>query len=81
MMTVSYIIMRTIIEITDEQQKALAAFCAHKNISRAEAVRRAVDVYLKQEAAESGDDVFGLWKGRGVDALGYEQRLRDEWRS
>lgn len=73
--------MRTIIDITDEQQKALGAFCARENISRAEAVRRAVDAYLRQEAAGEMDEAFGLWKGRGVDALGYERKLRDEWDS
>ena len=37
-----HVIMRTIVDLTDEQVKSLAALCAAQGISRAEAVRRAV---------------------------------------
>ncbi len=38
--------MRTTISLTDEQVRDLAVYCAEDRISRAEAVRRAIDLYL-----------------------------------
>lgn len=54
---------RTIVDIPSSQLRDLDALCKTHGISRAEAVRRAVDEFLK--STTSGDaDGFGLWKGR-----------------
>lgn len=71
--------MRTIIDLPTRQLEALDALCAREGISRAEAVRRAVGQYVGDERAAEPDRVFGLWRGRGVDGLEYERRLRREW--
>lgn len=71
--------MRTIIELPTSQLDALDALCKREGISRAEAVRRAVGQYVRDERAKQPDRVFGLWRGRGVDGLEYERRLRREW--
>ena len=42
------------------------------------AVRRAVADGLARHKG-GGDAAFGLWKGRGVDGLAYQDALRDEW--
>lgn len=71
-------VMRTIVDIPDQNIKALDAVCGRENISRAEAVRRAVSDYLARH--KSGEDAaFGLWKGRGIDGLDYQDAMRDEW--
>lgn len=73
--------MRTLIDLPKQQLDALTEVSKHFRISRAEAVRRAVADYLrKNDSRPGGKDVgFGLWKGRKVDALAYEARLRKEW--
>ena len=71
--------MRTIIDLPEEQLEALSEICTREGISRAEAVRRAVAGYLRQEHDAEESEAFGIWRGRGVDALEYESHLREEW--
>lgn len=73
--------MRTIIELPEEQLVALDAWRRARGISRAEAVRRAVAHLLEgeAEARTAVDAAFGLWRGRGLDGLEEQERLRAEW--
>lgn len=75
--------MRTIIDLTEEQVARLKEVGDRDGISRAEAIRRAVDsAYADVAMAGSRaarEEAFGLWKGRKVDALRYVDKLRDEW--
>lgn len=75
--------MRTIIDLTDEQLARLEEVADREGISRAEAIRRAVDAAYAGAAAGNSraarEAAFGLWKGRKVDALRYVDKLRDEW--
>lgn len=60
---------RTIVDIPSSQLRDLDALCKTHGISRAEAVRRAVDEFLR--STTSGDsDGFGLWKGKRRKAAG-----------
>jgi hypothetical protein len=70
--------MRTIIDIPDEQLRPLTEQCRHESISRAELIRRAIDLYLAQRRVQ-GKDVFGLWRGRDKDGVEYQRSLRAEW--
>lgn len=71
--------MRTIIDIPENQLEKLIQFCKREKVSRAEAIRRAIFDYLRIVQTEPDDKVFGLWKGRKIDALNYQKRLRKEW--
>jgi hypothetical protein len=71
--------MRTIVDLPDDQVRALAEVCRREKISRAEAVRRAVAEYAKSHATGDAEEAFGRWRGRRVDGLAYERRLRREW--
>ena len=73
------IIMRTIVDLPDQQIEALDAWCRAENISRAEAVRRAVAAHLSREAVAAGRQAFGLWHDRVETGLEYEARIRGEW--
>ena len=72
-------IMRTIIQLPDDQAEQLAEVSRNQGISRAEAVRRALARYLEEHRQRRREDVFGLWSGRREDGLAYERRLRKEW--
>jgi len=71
--------MRTIVDLPDEQLSALARLCEAQKISRAEAVRRAVDRLLKENASRTQDAAFGLWKNRPIEGQSYVAKLRREW--
>lgn len=73
------VIMRTIVDLTDEQVKSLAALCAAKGISRAEAVRRAVTRLLAEEHRPERAKAFGAWRRKQLDSAATVRRLRDEW--
>ncbi|MFM9060010.1 MAG: ribbon-helix-helix protein, CopG family [Planctomycetaceae bacterium] len=73
------VIMRTIVDLTDDQVKSLAALCAAKGISRAEAVRRAVARLLAEEQRPDRARAFGAWRRTTGDRAAQVRRLRDEW--
>lgn len=71
--------MRTIVDIPEDRIQALSRICKRNRISRAEAVRQAIDHYISIRRAEDSDEAFGLWKEKGVDGLQYQQDIRGEW--
>jgi len=77
------IIVRTIIDLPDEQIRALDAYSKKYGVSRAEAVRRAVARFLPKRRQRRvdfrNDPAFGSWKNRDVDSVEYQRKLRAEW--
>ena len=73
--------MRTIIELPDDQLRALDAWRRRRGLTRAEAVRRAVAGLLQEEIElrTATEAAFGLWRGRSLDGLTEQERLRAEW--
>lgn len=72
-------VMRTIVQLPDDQLRQLAELSRREKISRAEAIRRAVAEYARKRSAGGIRKAFGLWRGRRRDGLAYERRLRREW--
>ena len=71
---------KTLIEFKDEQKQALEKICQQSHISRAEAVRRAVDYYASQIFQDNNlDSYYGLWQNYNIHSLTYQKKLRDEW--
>ena len=71
--------MRTIIDLPEAQVEALDVLCRREGISRAEAIRRAVARELRHQTPPDSAPAFGLWRGRRVDGLTAQRRLRREW--
>lgn len=76
--------MRTIVDLTQAQVGRLERIAARDKISRAEAVRRAIDVaYPEDDRTASVEAIrrraFGSWLGSNIDAEAYVNELRDEW--
>ena len=71
--------MRTIVDIPDEQLGALARLCEKQEISRAEAVRRAVDRLIQESKSDQKDVGFGSWKHKKIESRRFVERLRNEW--
>jgi metal-responsive CopG/Arc/MetJ family transcriptional regulator len=72
-------VMRTIIDLPNDQLEILKAISSREKTSRAEIVRRAVGKYILEEQSGKGRAAFGLWKKGKANALKYERRLRAEW--
>lgn len=72
------IIMRTIVDLPEDQVSALAELCAREGISRAEAVRRAVEKLLSAQPNSNRQDAFGAWAHRG-ERRTLVDTLRGEW--
>jgi metal-responsive CopG/Arc/MetJ family transcriptional regulator len=71
---------RMLVGFPDQDIYALDALSGLKRVSRAELIRQAVSQYLEQaKPAAPLEKAFGVWKGKGVDGLAYQQRLREEW--
>ena len=71
--------MRTIIDLPQPQLDALDRLCRRDGISRAEAVRRAVALLVREAQPHQPRTAFGLWRDRQIDGVRYQARLRREW--
>jgi hypothetical protein len=72
--------MRLLVDLPETQVRALKGLAKTTHLPRAELIRRAIAQYLTQHTP-SKKEVFGLWKGRNIDALVYEDKLRGEWKT
>ena len=72
-------LVRTIIDLPAEQLEQLEAICKRERISRAEAIRQAVALLVRQKRGAAGSAAFGLWRGRKETGLEYQERVRSEW--
>ncbi|PYL32520.1 MAG: hypothetical protein DMF38_14850 [Verrucomicrobia bacterium] len=70
--------MRTSVNLSQEQLRKLALFCRREKISRAEAVRRAVDRFLQSSSVPDLRSFFGASRTRG-NISRQVARLRREW--
>lgn len=70
---------RILIDLPDEQLEALARIVERERRPRAAVIRDAVQAYVDQHRPHSAADAFGLWKGRQIDGLTYQDALRAEW--
>ena len=75
--------MRTIIDLEESQASRQDAWAKAEKVSRAEAVRRAVDQMLERSTPKQGTG-FGLWaQGESLpperDGLALQRAMRDEW--
>lgn len=77
--------MRTIIDLTDEQLQDLQRICSEEQISRAEAVRRAVGLLVaerrKRDIASRLDRAATAWQSEhaGESTDEYLEKIRKEW--
>ena len=70
---------RILVDMPDAQIEALAMLVEAEKRPRAALIRDAIEAYIAQHKRTLGADAFGLWKGRKVDGLEYQQELRSEW--
>lgn len=79
MMIYDNVIMRTIIDLPEDQIRGLQELCKTEKISRAEAIRRALGQMLSQKQTAGRENAFGAWKSKKIDARKFVEKLRGEW--
>ena len=57
------ITIRTIVDLPDAEREQLDALCRQRGLSRAEALRQALRLWLRQQTPDHGQ-LFGLWRDR-----------------
>jgi Arc/MetJ-type ribon-helix-helix transcriptional regulator len=72
------IMMRTIVDLPDPERAQLDALCRQRGLSRAEALRQALRLWLRQQQP-GHSEVFGLWRDRPENGVELQQALRAEW--
>ncbi|MDY7545066.1 ribbon-helix-helix protein, CopG family [Glaciimonas sp. CA11.2] len=70
--------MRTLVDIPDRLIDDMTMIASLRGISRAEAIREALNSYVEQNKP-SMVSAFGIWKGRGIEGLSYQEGVRSEW--
>jgi predicted transcriptional regulator len=70
---------RTLVDIGDQQIKALDELARKEDKSRAALIRAAIDDFLSKHRAKLVADSFGLWGDRKTDGLAYQEEIRGEW--
>jgi Ribbon-helix-helix protein, copG family len=79
MITRDDITVRTIVDLPEEQIRKLILICRREGISRAEAVRRAVDRFLRGSGTNDLRSFFGASKTPG-NVSKHVAKLRREWK-
>ena len=70
--------MRTIVDIPEAQLASLGTWCEREEISRAEAIRRALDAVLPKKQAGQRAEAFGAWKP-SKNNRSLVREMRGEW--
>ncbi len=74
--------MRTLIDLKEEDIRALDEAAKREGVSRASLMREAIAEYLGRRRKAGADVGFGAWKKAGqphVDGLAYQEKIRKEW--
>jgi metal-responsive CopG/Arc/MetJ family transcriptional regulator len=71
-------VMRTLVDIPEDELEELNLLSRSRKVSRAELIRQAVAGFLAENRAGL-EDSFGIWSKRGVDGVEYQEKLRGEW--
>lgn len=71
--------MRTLVDIGDDELRALDRLAEAGKVSRASLIREAIHDYLGRNAKENRTAAFGLWGNGTVDGLKYQEEMRSEW--
>lgn len=70
---------RTLIDLDDDQIRAVDEIAAAEKRSRASLIRQAVTELLGRARRSREKDAFGLWGDHKIDGLEYERKLLAEW--
>ena len=71
--------MRTLVDLTEAQIRALDELAQAEKRSRAAVIREAIDEFLLRHRKLNEREAFGLWRDLKSDGLNYQEQVRSEW--
>jgi metal-responsive CopG/Arc/MetJ family transcriptional regulator len=71
--------MRTLIDISQTLADSLAVICKKFSISRAEAIRRALGMFINENRTPTNNQAFGSWKKSKRQTDAYLKKIKSEW--
>jgi len=71
--------MRTLVDIPEQDVKALDELGRRRRVSRSKVIREAVRDYLGRHEDKDLGTFLGLWGDGEIDGLEYQRRIRSEW--
>lgn len=71
--------MRTIVDLPTDQIEQLDTIREREHASRAKLIRQAIVEFLERRSEELAKGAFGIWRDHPVDAVKWQNSLRDEW--
>ncbi len=71
--------MQMLVDIPGIDLERLDEICHRQQLSREEALRRAIAEYVNRHRQPMVDEAFGIWHDRQEDGVAYQRRLRAEW--
>lgn len=66
-------------EIPDGKLDEISRYCKVRGISRAKAIRDAIEMMLTEKSVLEREKGFGLWRGKKLEAGKYLDEIRGEW--
>jgi predicted transcriptional regulator len=72
--------MEILVDISDEDLKALDEVAARIKVSRGALLSNAVSQFVSQASRGARSEAFGLWRNRTIDGLACQNEIRCEWR-
>jgi metal-responsive CopG/Arc/MetJ family transcriptional regulator len=71
--------MRTFVEIPDGKLDEISRYCKVRGISRAKAIRDAIEIMLAEKSVLEREKGFGLWRGKKFESGKFLDGIRGEW--
>ena len=71
--------MRALVDLEQDQIRKLDQMAKARRRSRAALIRDAVADYVEKDKRATAADAFGLWRGRPIDGLTFQEKARSEW--
>ena len=71
--------MRALVDLEQDQIRKLDQMAKARRRSRAALIRDAVAAYVEKDKKATANDAFGLWRGRSIDGLAFQEKVRSEW--
>ena len=66
-------------EIPDGKLDEISRYCKIRGISRAKAIRDAIEMMLTEKSVLEREKGFGLWRGNKLESGKYLDEIRGEW--
>ena len=70
---------KILIDIPQEAIKSLDDIAERKKLSRAEVIRRAIEIAIHAESSSGFKQAFGAWSHRKSSGIDLQRKLRKEW--